>query len=235
MVLGNHQAGKMVLARLMEITDLVPACTCWLGGEGVNRGVMASASIYILGKMYPYSYAHSWPSPWSQSVLFLPIMFLVLFKLLPPHWTADQVSLWVSKSVHGLHKRKAWTPVDLYLTQMQSMLVFTASYYGDFSSWHWCPRLRTWVWNWNPTCSSGGISTAKIVNCHIKSPSLLLVFLCGFFFISFVMVMGLLFSWSSGVTDGCLVILVWSWEDMSTPFAYSAILTGSLLITLIRD
>lgn len=193
----------------MEITDLVPACTCWLGGEGVNRGVMASASIYILGKMYPYSYAHSWPSPWSQSVLFLPIMFLVLFKLLPlTGLQSKSVCEWASLFI-GSTRGRPGTPVDLCLTQMQSMLVFTASYYGDFSSWHCCPRLRTWVWNWDSMCSSGGISTAKIVNCHIMSPSLLLVFLCGFFFISFVRVMGLLFSWSSGVTDGCLVILVW--------------------------
>lgn len=114
---------------------------------------------------------------------------------------------WASLFMRPARGRRG-TPVDLCLAQMQSMLVFTASYYRDFSSWHWCPRLRTWVWNWDPMCSSRNLYRHKIVNCHIMSLSLLLVFLCGFFFISFVMVMGLLFSWSSGVTDGCLVILV---------------------------
>ena len=64
---------------------------------------------------------------------------------------------WVWVSLCG-----PFTPGYLCVTQPQSLLLFTARSYGDFSSQHWNPGFGSLVWGcW----SSGGISTAETFLC----------------------------------------------------------------------
>lgn len=48
----------------------------------------------------------------------------------------------------------------MYLSQKQSLMVFTARY-GDSFSQHWCPRLESLVWGWDFHSSEGPFA-AKI-------------------------------------------------------------------------
>lgn len=79
----------MVLASLMEGSDLVPACAIWLGWgcQGVNKGTMVPASISVLETVVP--------TPASPALnmklinLVPPCMSLLLFELLSAYWRSE--------------------------------------------------------------------------------------------------------------------------------------------------
>ena len=83
-----------------------------------------------------------------------PLTSLVLFKLprtgVQSKWVCEQAIC------TGPSGGRSGTAADLCLTQVQSMLVFTASCYRDFSSRHLCPGLGVWLWSWDPCASLGG-------------------------------------------------------------------------------
>ena len=70
-----------------------------------------------------------------------PCMPLVPFKLLPPCWSSEGMSL--SKSACHFVKVNC-LGLKKFLPPTQSLLVFTARSYGDLSSWHWNSGLGTW-------------------------------------------------------------------------------------------
>ena len=76
----------------------------------------------------------------------------------------------VSESVHGPFKKTTGSTAALHLTQIESLLIFTASCCGDSSFQYWCSELMNLVWSWDP--SSVGTSTAKIslpnLNHHMR-------------------------------------------------------------------
>ena len=130
-------------------------------------------------------------------------------------------------------------PEALCLSQTWSLLVFITRSYGtslsDTGTLGWGAWCRA-----GPPRSSGENSAAEIslqiFNCHTWVWDQPVLHLCssyqsrGFFCIS--LVIRLLFTqtlcgfqWWFFCT--LVVILMWSWEDASTPFIYSAILTTS--------
>lgn len=124
--------------------------------------------------------------------------------------------------------------------RMESPAVFIVRCCRGSSSRHCCSVLGSFVCVGTPH-SSKGTSTAEVSllmlnrhmcvwgqivsHLHLSSQSL------HDFFIS--LVTRLLFRQSSDVSLGCLlfnlvVILIWLWEEASTAFTYSTILTGTL-------
>ena len=127
-----------------------------------------------------------------------------------------------------------------------SASIYTSFYsqsYGDFSSWHWNLGSGAWCEAGTP-CFSGRTSVAKIslpiCICYTSMwaqpvPCLHPFYhsLCGFFCNS--LVVGLPLSQISGSSERWLlcssvVILTWLWEEASTTFTSTTILTGSLAL-----
>ena len=75
-----------------------------------------------------------------------PHMPLVPFKLLPHCWSSEGVSL--NKFVCGYFKRNCLR-LQKFLPSTQSLLVFAARSYGDFSSWHWNLGWGGVVWGYD--------------------------------------------------------------------------------------
>lgn len=95
---------------------------------------------------------------------------LAFFKLLLQHCTSKQVSMSASKLLHGIFKRNTRTLAALCLTQLQyphlpSWLVFSSSY-GDFSSQHWNPWLRTWCGAGTPAPQGGLLQLISHLICN---------------------------------------------------------------------
>ena len=98
-------------------------------------------------------------------------------------------------------------------------MVFTASSYGHFSSWHWNPGLEGLVWGWNPLLLMGSSATEMSLPIFIwhtcmwdqPVPHFYPTYQswCGFFFKS--LVVGLAFSWISGCTEwwvSCSLVVI---------------------------
>ena len=96
-----------------------------------------------------------------------PCMSLLLFKLLPLCWSSEEL-VQISPCM-GLLRGTAWDSRSFHLSQPQSLLVFTARSFGDFSSCHWNPGLKYIVWGCDQLLFRGN-SAAKlsipIFICH---------------------------------------------------------------------
>ena len=75
-----------------------------------------------------------------------PFMLLVPLKMLPWHWSSEEVSL--NKSVCGFFKGNC-LGLHKFLPPTQSLMVFAARSYGDLPSWHWNPGLWGLLWGWD--------------------------------------------------------------------------------------
>ena len=96
---GITRAGQPVLARLMETQLWYPPMPACQQGGGLNKGTMDSANTSVWEKVAPPALAlkpdNSVP----------PRMSLACFKLLPQHWSSEQMSPSVSKSACRPFKR----------------------------------------------------------------------------------------------------------------------------------
>lgn len=68
----------------------------------------------------------------------------------------------MKESVLGPFKRMPGSTAAIQLTQTDSLLIFTVSCCGNSSSWHWCSRLESPVWGWDPLLLSGGLHSRDI-------------------------------------------------------------------------
>ena len=119
---------------------MCPSADC-VGG-GLGRRTMVSASPFMWEKAIP---------PVLTLILgnaVLPCMSLVLFELLPHHWSSECMSSCEAKCGH--FKVKVWDFRSL-LSQPQSLLCFTVRSQGNFSFWHWNLRLEVLMWGWDPS------------------------------------------------------------------------------------
>ena len=127
----------------------LPACS---GPGGLRKGTMASASTFVWQKAAPEPALA--PTPDS---LVPAHVSLVPFELLSQCWSPEPVR--PSEPACGPFKRNCW---GLCLTQLKSLLVFTARGYGDFSSWLWYPGPGGLVWGWDPLPLSGDLCSRDI-------------------------------------------------------------------------
>ena len=207
----------------------------WLCGErdhGKNKGLWQHFSLWE--NCPPTSSCpDDRPSSFSLSVQ-------GTFQLLPQCWSPETRKS-PRKFMCGLFKM-SWLglPEALCLPQPQSLQVFIARSYGNFSCWHWNPGLGAMV-SGGMICSSQRTSAAEIalltfihhtwvwdqllLCCHPSyHPH------CGFLFNS--LVTGLPLSQISGGSEWCLfsssaVILMWLREEVSTVFTHATILPES--------
>ena len=137
------------------------------------------------------------------------------------------------------------TPIALCLTQPQSLLIFTARSYGDFSA--------LWPWAGGPgmgleLLAPQGTSAAKVpllIFHHynwVWDPPILHLFPpyqsgCLFFI---PLVIALLFSYIADGSEWWLfcslvIILMWLWDEASITFTYFMTLTRSQILQLFND
>ena len=108
----------------------------WLCGGSLRKGTMASASTYVWKKAVPPALTLKLDTSVS------PVCPCCLSSCCP---SAGAQREWdrVSPSI-ALLREQPDTPEALHLTQPQSLLVFKARRYWDFSSWHWNSGLGAW-------------------------------------------------------------------------------------------
>ena len=184
-----------------------------------------------------------------QTVRFFPGMSLAPLKLLPQCWSSGWVCLFESSAnPYMLPLRGApGTSEALCLTQPKSLVVFTAWSTGGFCS---DTALLGWGdWFWAGTSSSSeGIFAAKIflfiLNdltwvCNqlvqylpLTPRSLTWLLLYVFGYRTFVQID---FRWSQWLFCRLVVIVMWSWEEVSIACTYFAILTKSLYPTNTKE
>lgn len=142
-----------------------------------------------------------------------------------------------------MHEPFKWIPetaAALSLIQSESLLIFTVRGCGDFSPRRWDLGLGSPVWDWDlsplrgdlrsqhtppdsePPSACGGPARFASLSSYLSPHD--------YFFISTVI--GILLIWTAGDSQGwwfysLVVILIWSREEASTAFSYSAILTGT--------
>lgn len=129
---------------------------CRLGGGSANRRNNGFCQHLCLEESCPSS-----PQLKPNNSV-CPYMFLAPFVLLPQCWNSEWVSPWESKSIWSSLKGMPGPPIVLCLTRPQCLLVFTASRYGNFPSWHCNPVLGSLVWGWDLILPNGDFRSLDI-------------------------------------------------------------------------
>lgn len=133
----------MVLAELMESSDLLLACAWQLGGRRLNKETMVSASTIVPGESCPLI---SPSSPFPEASQFNPPICPLWFLSHCPSIGAQRelVCEQMSLCVVSFKLKEPGSSAGLGFTYPLSLLVFTARYYSAFVSWHWNTGLGGW-------------------------------------------------------------------------------------------
>ncbi|KAF6109551.1 hypothetical protein HJG60_010819 [Phyllostomus discolor] len=136
----------------MEST-FASTCTCWLGQE-CKKITVASVGALSLDRTAPTP----GPPALSQNLVNLvpSHMSLALSELLPLCWMELRASECEQASMCRPLEKGVWSPQALHLTQTQSPPLSKVTCYRAPSPWHWCPRLGSLVWGWDPLLLKGG-------------------------------------------------------------------------------